>query len=297
MSEVYCFTAPSNLQISYKLATSTSPSKKPLILLIHFWGGSAATWDLLTAQLAESYNIVAPSLHGWGKSEASLNAKEYGMSSYAEDIYALLTDMERNANLRVLLSQGVVIVGHSMGGKIAQNLVAHMGRLADIGVSITGLILVAPAPSGQFALPQEMRKQQIHAYQDVGSAEYVIRNVLLARPDCVTNDVVHALVKDAVTGSKFAKAAWPEYGMGEDYETQLMDALSSNDWWAAKRIMVIVGLHDRVETPENVENRVVAILKSAGVPVRQEMIECGHLIPVEAPNKLAAVMSDFISSI
>ncbi|KAF2094317.1 alpha/beta-hydrolase [Rhizodiscina lignyota] len=273
--------------VSLETVISTTSPDHPTLIFIHFWGGSKRTWSRLITQLQNDYNIIAPSQRGWGDSAAPKDPKAYGITSYAEDIVALIQHLQ--ANKPELLTNGIILVGHSMGGKVAQYLVTE----PEVACLLRGLILIAPAPSGSFSLPGEMREQQVHAYDSLQSASFVVRNVLLGKPDAVDDNSVAQLAIDAVAGSPEARVAWPEYGMAEDYEDAVVDAVRNvRD---QLRILVVVGELDRVETAENIERRVVNVLKSAGAMTTVRVLGgIGHLIPVEAPEALASAIREFI---
>ena len=100
----------------------------PTLLFLHNWGGSAKTWDAVVNALPEQ-DTAASTQRGWGES-ARLGGP-YGLQQSADDVEAILEQLD--------LSE-VVLVGYSMGGKVAQ-IVAGRGA-----PTLTGLILVAPAP-------------------------------------------------------------------------------------------------------------------------------------------------------
>ncbi|KAK0259349.1 hypothetical protein LTR35_018106 [Friedmanniomyces endolithicus] len=192
----------------------TSPAR-PALVLFHFWGGANNTYRPLITHLCSDFALIVPSLRGWGESSRPTNPGAYRTADYGADIVALLQKL--NSDSPELFSNGVVLVGHSMGAKIAQLLLTQQ-HLLPPSVMTRGMVLLAPAPAGSHSLPPEMRKQQVHAYDNAASAEFVVRNVLLGRLDAVSDRVVGEIVADAVTGSEGARAAWPGYGMGEDFE-------------------------------------------------------------------------------
>jgi pimeloyl-ACP methyl ester carboxylesterase len=111
--------------------------------------------------------------------------------------------------------KAVVLVGHSMGGKVAMAIAGRHVLPAGI---LKGLALLAPAPPGPLSLPDpSMREQQLHAFDNTENAEAVIRNVLTAPGNpALTEKLVKSIAEDMVRGDKWAKAAWPTYGMLED---------------------------------------------------------------------------------
>ena len=274
-----------NISLHTSITTPTTPTSRPTLLPLHFWGGSNRTWAPLTKYLEKEFCIIAPSLRGWGQSSRPSDANAYRIVDYTTDILEMIQELKTHQP--DLLSRGIVLVGHSMGGKIVQLLLTKL--TTDL---VKGVVLLAPAPSGSFTLPGNMREQQIHAYDSTDSAAVVMQNVLVGKPDNVDQKTLNSLATDAVSASAEAKAAWPAYGMVEDLEQTLIQTLSH----AAQtpRVLVMVGELDRVETPQNVKTRVSELLETAGVDVKTITLEnVGHLSPVEAPRQISEAVLEF----
>ena len=88
----------------------------PAVVLVHYWGGSAATWQALVDRLPADRETVRYDQRGWGASRRLPGP--YHLDQLADD----LLDVVRGAGL-----EHYVVVGHSMGGKVAQ-LVAPVDR-------------------------------------------------------------------------------------------------------------------------------------------------------------------------
>jgi pimeloyl-ACP methyl ester carboxylesterase len=101
----------------------------PTLVFLHYWGGSARTWRPRRAAPRGE-----PSLR-------RLRQSRMGRSGGTESGFAI-ADLARDALSVVggLAPADVVLVGHSMGGKVAQAVAAS--RPAEL----RGLVLVAPAP-------------------------------------------------------------------------------------------------------------------------------------------------------
>ena len=264
--------------------------KKPVLLLLHFWGGSNQTYTSLINHLEHNYNggIIAPSLRGWGHSSKPNDPEAYRIVDYANDIEALIRQSQKSQP--EIPENGIVLIGHSMGGKIAQCLLARK----SIRSLLKGCVLLAPAPTSSFALPEDMREQQIHAYDNAESARFVIQNVLLGQPENVGAGAWESLVADAVSGAEEAKQAWPSYGMAEDHQSTVTEAIQETK----SKFLIVVGSLDRVETPDSVRSKVASPLTDAGSVVKEEVLEgVGHLTPVEAPKQLATAIISFIKSL
>ncbi|KAJ7704482.1 Alpha/Beta hydrolase protein [Mycena rosella] len=263
-------------------------SIKPTLLFVHFWGGSARTFGALAALLSPDFPLVRPSLRGWGASTGPADPDAYGITDSADDIAALVAHLRADAALAAagFFQHGLVIVGHSMGAKIAQVLTAR----GDLGALLKGLVLIGPAPLGRLELPAEMREQQIAMSSSRESVELVLRHVVLGS-DVGTDELRH-LVNDFVGGREQAKLAWPKYAMMEDY-----GGLASKEGVEGLKIpiAVVVGGLDKIETAEGVDERVVQVLKKAGASVKMTVLDgVGHLMPVEAPKELENIIRNFV---
>ncbi len=92
----------------------------PTLLLIHGAGGSRLTWPLELRRFAEAA-VVTLDLPGHGRSHPPARAH---IADYADDVTAVIDAL----NL-----EKVVVVGHSMGGAIAQMLaLRHRDKVAGL---------------------------------------------------------------------------------------------------------------------------------------------------------------------
>ncbi|KAG7406670.1 Alpha/Beta hydrolase protein [Fusarium sp. MPI-SDFR-AT-0072] len=241
----------------------------PTIVFLHFWGGSSKTWSPVNHLIAPTFPTVRIDFRGWGSSTGPADETKYSILQLAKDIELVITR---------LYLQKYIIVGHSMGAKVAQ---AIAGRKLVSG--LTGLVLLCPAPPTPLMLPEEMRDQQISAYDNTQNAEFVARNVLTA--ESLPDGTIKGIVEDMLKGSPSAKAAWPRYAMNED----ILEL--------AKRIsvpsVVIAGGKDQVEPVARVKAEV-----SGNIPFAKFLVleEVGHLALLEAPEEVAETISDFVSS-
>jgi pimeloyl-ACP methyl ester carboxylesterase len=97
-------------QISYWTARKGLVEGKETVLFIHGAGGGQYTWSYQKGFFEREFNPVIVELPGHG---ASGGEGEEEVGKYAEHVYAFL---------KALGLQKVFVVGHSMGGAIAQTL-------------------------------------------------------------------------------------------------------------------------------------------------------------------------------
>lgn len=97
---------------------------KPLLVLLHGWLDTAATWSDVGERLGERFHVVIPDQRGYGYSEWPQDG--YWFPDYLGDLDALIDQLAPAAPL--------ALVGHSMGGQIASVYAGlrpeRIGRLA-----------------------------------------------------------------------------------------------------------------------------------------------------------------------
>ena len=81
----------------------------PLIVFLHGWGDSGATFQFVIDELVERWHVIAPDWRGFGRT--SIRARAYWFPDYLADLDDLLSKYSP--------SEPVRIVGHSMGSLVA----------------------------------------------------------------------------------------------------------------------------------------------------------------------------------
>jgi pimeloyl-ACP methyl ester carboxylesterase len=124
-----------------------SGAGEPALLFLHYWGGSARTWNHSSKSFAQRF-AASPTINAAG-GESDAPADGYTTSDLAGDAAALV---------RALDLKLYVLVGHSMGGKAAQFLAAQRP------VGLKALVLVEPASPLPQNIPEAAREAQLNAY-------------------------------------------------------------------------------------------------------------------------------------
>lgn len=125
------------------------------LVALHYWAGAGREFDLLRPLLPAGQRLLAPDLPGFGEQTAPAGF-DYTVGSYGDWLVGLLT---RNQLTDYLL------VGHSMGGKIALAVAARHPP------GLRGLLLLAPSPPGPEPLTDAERFASLAAYGQAGEAE------------------------------------------------------------------------------------------------------------------------------
>lgn len=235
----------------------------PALVFLHYWGGSTRTWHPVLERLAGEVRCVAIDHRGWGRSTAP--ATGYATGDLADDALAVVT---------ALGLADYVLVGHSMGGKVAQLLASRRPA------GLRGVVLVAPAPARPAPVPSEVRAGMAAAYDSRESVLATVDAVLAHAP--LGERIREQIVQDSLAGAAPAKHEWPASTIIEDVSAELGRIEAP--------VLVVVGEHDQVEPVDLMRSHVLAAIPGA----RLEVIPgAGHLLPLERPDQLGDRIAAF----
>ncbi len=249
-----------------RLAVRDAGDGDPALVFLHYWGGSARTWDPVLGCLARTVRGVVLNQRGWGGSVATDG--RYELDALADDVLAV-TD--------ALAVRRFVVVGHSMGGKVAQ-VVA--GRRTP---GLEGLVLVAPAPPTPMAVPEEVRAGMVASYQ---SRDGVLQALGVLAGSALPPVLQEQVIADTLGGEAAARRAWPERGMTQDVSEALQGVTLP--------VQVLIGERDQVEREAVLRPALSRLLPQAGFTV---VPDAGHLLPLEAPGAVAAACEAMLSAL
>ncbi len=225
------------------------------LVFLHYFGGSSRSWDEVTARLPD-FRCITPDLRGFGDSDAPENG--YSVDENADDIASLI---------EVLGVERFVLVGHSMGGKIALALAARRPA------GLERLVLLAPSPPTPEPIPDSERERLSLGLGAPEAAEQTALSIT-ARP--ISPAIRGRIIEDNLRSSRAAWHAWLQGGSREDISERM------------KRIevpvLVLAGECDAGMTPDLLRREVIGRVGSA-----QERVipGAGHLLPLEAPDEVA----------
>jgi len=122
-----CFNGGKSLNLTFqKFASSSVSSKWPTVLFIHGLDSSKHTWrDVNRRMQSDGFDSMSIDLRGWGSSPLG-EREDYNIENVISDIKTFVdTHCKRNAPL--------IVVGHSMGGRVASCYAAkHPGDVAAL---------------------------------------------------------------------------------------------------------------------------------------------------------------------
>lgn len=250
------------------MTVSGASGGTPLVLL-HGFGGSAHAWDGVIPHLPESARVIAVDMPGHGK---SLNSQgRGGAGRMAKAILAALDEAGLEA---------FHIAGHSMGGAVAALIAMRAGA------RVRSLTLVAPG-----GMAREINAELLARYAKAQSdAEIRVCLSEMSAPGFVIPEaMIDAFVSErARPGALEAlhetyEAMFPE-GPENGQGVLPLDALAALEM----PVFVIWGLADTV----------LACPSPAALPASfafNVLPELGHMLPEEAPQIVAGVLSQALS--
>ncbi|MBN8874854.1 MAG: alpha/beta fold hydrolase [Rhodospirillales bacterium] len=239
----------------------------PALVFLHYWGGSSRTWRHVIDALEEGFRTIAIDQRGWGRSDKPESG--YALADLATDAMGVIA---------TLGLQRYVLVGHSMGGKVAQLIAA---RRPD---GLKGLVLVAPSPPSPLGLPADVRRAMVGAYATRKSIITTVEQVLAPNGLCAGD--LETVIEDSLGGAPAAIEAWPLASSQEDITT------------LTPRIevptIVISGEDDRVDPPDILRRELLPRIPQAQLHLLRGI---GHLSPLEAPGAIADLIRTFARAV
>lgn len=236
----------------------------PSIVFLHYWGGTHRTWNKVVAELG-SHHTVTYDMRGWGQSEPGSG---YSMVELANEAQSLIEQ---------LALKKYVLVGHSMGGKVAQLLASRRPA------GLVGLMLVAPATPTPTHFPEEALQQQLHAYDNREKVLQTVAFLSARTPDAKT---VEQIVEDSLSGVPEAKLAWPTAAIREDISAEVPRI--------AVPTLLLAGEHDHLDSVEQHRREVLPRIANSRLQI---IPGSGHLIPVDEPLALAHAIDAFVAEL
>jgi pimeloyl-ACP methyl ester carboxylesterase len=251
-----------------------SPKGSTALVLMHFLGGSGREWDEVVAQLDGAYKTVRVDLPGFG---GSADIPGYTMEEMADSVAATIDA----ANL-----DRYVLVGHSMSGTVAMVLARRAQDAAD--ERLAGLVLVAPSPPGPEPFDDTKRSMMIgllgerHDDDRARARAYITKNELRDIPAAVEERASREVLKM----NRTAWVAWVTKGSKEDW-TEFIGVLDVP-------ALVIAGEKDLSLGPRQQAELTLPHLRRGDLIMVKN---CSHLVPMEQPEAMTALLEGFLQRI
>jgi pimeloyl-ACP methyl ester carboxylesterase len=240
------------------------------LFFLHALGASARSWDGVVARLkaeaGDRIDCVALDLPGFG------DAAVMGHRSIAETLDWFASEVSRHDDAPWL------VVGHSMGGKIATLTAAR----APVG--LIGVVLVAASPPAPEPMDEARRAEMLgwfeHGVASEAQAEkFVSANTARALPQPLAAQAI----ADVRRSAPAAWRGWLDEGAREDWDARagVIDLPA----------LIVAGAEDG-DLGEDAQRRLNA---PHYAHARVELVgDAAHLIPYEQPEALAALIAGHV---
>jgi pimeloyl-ACP methyl ester carboxylesterase len=227
---------------------------------VHGWQGDRSVWSDVTAQLGPGVRAIAVDLPGSGASSSL--AGPYDLERFTAEL--------RGA-IEAAGCAPAVVVGHSMGAKVALRLAIEAPQL------VRALVLIAPVPAGPAGFSDAGQEYLRATAGDPVRARAWLTKTIAAPPEAATLERLCAV----------AARARPDAVL-ESLESWTQTDLSE----AARRIavptLVVAAEQDQ---PEKVRSRVADLIPGARYAV---LAGAAHYCIIEKPAEVANMIREFI---
>ena len=250
------------------LRVSPPPSAdQPTFIFLHYFGGSSRTWLPVIERLCDDHPCVALDLRGSGESRVNPAVAET-LSAYSLDLLA--------GDLPPLIGElgcrRYVLVGHSMGGKVA--LVAATAHGCPPGLE--ALILLAPSPP----TPEPMADAERARLLAGQGREPAIRKTLSEiTAHQLSPDELRTAVADQLRVVPAAWRAWLEYGNRQDISARLPRLKVA--------VFLATGEKDANITAHLLRQTITSQLPPELARAPEIIPDAAHLLPLDASSGVA----------
>lgn len=243
-------------------------SGKTFLVLLHYFGGSAREWDVVVDRITTQLPVhcLAVDLRGQGDSNAPDTG--YSVNDMADDV----ADLIDHFGLTGAPDRDFVLVGHSMGGKVALALAARRPT------GMRSLVLLAPSPPSPEPIPDETRNRLLETQGQRDAAERTLHEITtIPMPEATQQQIVD----DNMKTSAVAWRAWLDSSSREDI-TDRMSRIEGP-------VYVAVGEKD-TNIPVDLLKKAVLPLLPTGTTLTV-IPGAGHLLPYETPDAVIAILT------
>jgi pimeloyl-ACP methyl ester carboxylesterase len=256
---MHTLTASDGVELAYRTFGTGSTN----VVLVHGWMMSGAVYDdLLAAAGDDGVRWIVPDLRGAGRSGSADGT--YTIEQYAKDVIAV-ADAAGAATF--------VVVGHSMGGQIAQLIAATWPD------RVIGAALLCPVPASGMALPDEARGLFFTSGQNREMQKTILGLACKQLPEAARERMLDDAAKITPECIQGAFTAWTS--------ASFVDKLG-----AIRAPVLVLGTDDPFLPQDFLRAAVVSNIKRASLVY---LPGPGHYPGSESPRETAAILRAFLT--
>ncbi|MFI9324378.1 alpha/beta fold hydrolase [Kitasatospora aureofaciens] len=253
----------------------------PAVLLLHGFPHTWRLWDGIMGRLAGRYRVIAPDLRGFGASERAVGG--YDAGTLAADAEGLLDALGEPSAAVVGIDAGTApatLLALRRPGRVRRLVVmeALLGRLPGAEHVVAG---GAPWWFGFHAVPG--LAETVLAGNEAAYIDWFLDSGTLGRG--VPADIRAAFVH-AYTGREALRCAFSYYRALPTSARQLQDAV------ATARLTVPTMALGSHPVGTGLERQLRPVADDL---VGHRLQDCGHIIPLDRPDALLALLAPFLS--
>jgi len=256
----------SNSGVSYLEAGVGGES---LLVFVHGYRDNAVGWRWVAQPLVDAGHHVV--MIDRRPEPGIVDDSEKTLEAYARQVSEVITEVRGG-------SKSVVLVGHSMGGGVAE-----LSAL-DLPGLVRGLALVTPAPLGGVPLPDEVLEQFTAATRMTGSAEGgQMKLTLTVRKDAeVERRLTESTPEEPAEAALQALRSWVD-GHPKGLEASSFDGPA-----------LIIATEDQFFSEDLLRSAVAPRFANARVTVVRD---AGHYPHIEQPTEVATQIAEFLEAV
>jgi pimeloyl-ACP methyl ester carboxylesterase len=249
---------------SLKLFVTNQGKGEPTLVFLHYFSGAAASWQWVIEPLKADFHCVALDLPGFGSAPPLAEPTLQNYSAFIQEA------------LGQLGVRRCVLIGHSMGGKLAL-------QAATDGIDgLEQVILVAPSPPTQEPMPEEERDRMLRNHQNPDVASTTVDGAAQQTLPAIRRAIA---IRTHIQAEDKTWRWWLLDGMNHSIAEPVSQLQMP--------VTVIASKDDPVIPWETIHPEVMAVLAQG------ELIsytDVGHLIPLEVPERLAESIYHTVNS-
>jgi pimeloyl-ACP methyl ester carboxylesterase len=249
----------------------------PTLVCLHALGSSRRSFDAVTAALADRFDVLALDLPGFGDRPPSEG------TTVAEMVDLVVAQVGAHLRSRPGGWGRWLLVGHSMGGKIASIVAARTLSGSAPLFGLAGIVLLAASPPTPEPMADQQRAEMLAWATDgpldaEAARAFVDSNVGAPLPA----DLDAAVRADLLRASSEGWRSWLQRG-------------SREDWSAAVGALPLPALVLAGDADEDLGAGPQRAVHGQVYPLArwQVLTGAGHLLPQERPAEVAAAIVDF----